>query len=69
MKTVILNIPGKDENFFMELFKKFKLKAKVLSDEDLEDEALGKWIEEGMKSEDIPIEKIFELLDKNGIKR
>lgn len=69
MKTVIVNIPEKDETFFLSLLKKFRFKSHVLTDEELEDEALARWIDEGMETEDVPIEKIFELLRENGAHR
>jgi hypothetical protein len=68
MKTVIVNIPEKEETFFLSMLKKFRYKAQVLTEEELEDEALAKWIEKGMKSEDVPIEKVFGLLAKHGAK-
>ena len=68
MKTLIVHIPDKDENLILSLFKKFRFKATVLTNEDLEDEALAKWIDEGMRTEDIPEEEIFDLLRKHGIK-
>ncbi|HLG34291.1 MAG TPA: hypothetical protein VI757_05370 [Bacteroidia bacterium] len=68
MKTIIVNVPEKDENFFMTLLKKFRFTTRVLTDEDLEDKALAKWIDEGMKSEDVPEEEIFEVFRKHGIK-
>lgn len=68
MKTIIINVPDKDENLILSLLKKFRFKTKVLTKEDLEDEAIAKWIEEGMESEDIPEEEIFEVFKKHGIK-
>ena len=68
MKTVIVNIPEKEETFFLSMLKKFRYKAQVLTEEELEDEALAKWIERGMKSEDVPVEKVFSLLAKHGAK-
>jgi len=53
MKTVIVNIPEKEENFFLSLLKKFHFKSRVLTDEDLEDEKLARLIDKGMKSEDV----------------
>ncbi|MGP8216838.1 MAG: hypothetical protein ACLQQ4_14830 [Bacteroidia bacterium] len=65
MKTIIVNVPEKDENFFTTLFKKFHLKSYVITeDEDL----IAKWIDEGMKSKDVPIEKIYATLRKHGVK-
>jgi len=68
MKTVIVNIPEKEESFFLSLLKKFHFKSRVVSDEELEDEELARWINEGLKSEDVPIEKVFQLLEKHGAK-
>ncbi len=68
MKTIIVNVPDKDENFFMTLLNKFHFKTRVLTDEDMEDEALARWIDEGMKSEDVPEDQIFEIFRKHGIK-
>ena len=68
MKTVIVNIEKKDEVFFRELFKKFRIKARVLSDEEKEEMALAEWIDEGMKSEDVPLEKVLKHLRKHGVK-
>ena len=53
MKTIIVSVPEKDENFFMMVLKKFRFTNRVLTDEDLEDDALAKWIDEGMKSEEV----------------
>ena len=66
MKTIIVNIPEKEESFFLSLLKKFHFKSKVVSDEELEDEELARWINKGLKSEDIPLEKVYQLLEKNG---
>jgi len=68
MKTIMVTIPEKEESFFLSLLKKFHFKSRVL-DEELEDEALAKWIDEGMKSEEVPLEKVFQLLEKHGVKR
>ena len=68
MRTIIVNVPEKDESFFMLLLKKFRFQNRVLTNEDLEDKALAKWIDKGMKSEDVPEEEIFEMFRKHGIK-
>lgn len=66
MKTIILNIPEKKEIFFMNFFNKHHLKVCVVEQE--EDETLmAKWIDEGMKSEDVPEEEIFKIFRKYGI--
>lgn len=69
MKTIIVNIPEKEESFFLSLLKKFHFKSRVLTDEELEDKELARLIDKGMKSEDVSMEKIFELLKKNGASR
>ena len=68
MKTLIVNIPDKDEALITEILKKFRFKMQVLSDDDLEDKAIAKWINEGLKTKDIPEEEVFEIFRKNGIK-
>ena len=68
MKTGIVNVPEKEETFFLSMLKKFRYKAQVLTKEELEDEALAHWSEKGMKSEDVPVEKVFNLLAKHGAK-
>ena len=68
MKTIIVSVPEKDENFFMMVLKKFRFTNRVLTDEDLEDDALAKWIDEGMKSEEVPEEEILKIFRKHGIK-
>ena len=68
MKTVIVNIPEKKEDFFLSLLKEFHFKSKVLTEEDKEDMAIGKWINEGLKSEDVPEEVVFNTLRKHGVK-
>jgi hypothetical protein len=68
MKTLLVNIPEKKEVLFMSLMKKYHFKSKVVTEEDLEDKELAKWIKKGMKSEDVPIEKVFRLLEKHGAK-
>jgi hypothetical protein len=64
MRTVIVSIPDKKAPLVASFFKRNRLKTKEISKENKEDAALAKWIDEGMKSEDVPIEKIFSLLKK-----
>ncbi len=68
MKTIIVNLPEKEESFFLSMLKKIRFKSQVLTEEELEDEELAKWIDKGMKSKDVPIEKVFQLLEKHGAK-
>ena len=67
MKTVIVNIPEKKEDFFLDLFKKNKLRSRVLTKEEKEELAIAKWINEGLQSEDVPVEKIYEHFRKHGV--
>ena len=62
MRTVIVSIPDKKVALLASFLKKNRLKSKEVSKESKEDAALAKWIDQGMKSEDVPIEKIFDLL-------
>lgn len=68
MKTVIVNIPDKDEALFKALLQKFQFKNVVLSDEDAENEILAKHIDKAMKGKDVSEEEIFAIFKKNGIK-
>jgi hypothetical protein len=67
MKTIIVNVPDKEEEFFLSFFKKNKLKSRVLTEEDREELAISKWINEGLQSEDVPAEKVFEHFRKHGV--
>lgn len=69
MKTAVVSFPDNSEDFFLALMKKLRLKAHVLSEDELENKVLSKWISEGMKTEDVPMEKIFALLEKRGAER
>lgn len=66
MKTVIVNIPKKKENLFQNYLKKHRLKMRVVEPEE-DEELMAKWIDEGMKSENVPLEKVYALLRKNGV--
>ena len=68
MKTIIVNIPEKKEDFFLSLLKEFRFKSKVLTEVEKEDMAIGKWINEGMKSEDVSEEVVYNTLRKHGVK-
>ena len=68
MKTIIVSIPDKDENLLIAILKKFRFKTRVLSQEEQEEMAMAKWIDEGMESEDIPEEAIYKALRKRGVK-
>ncbi|MBW8050143.1 MAG: hypothetical protein FVQ77_07365 [Cytophagales bacterium] len=66
MKTLIVNVPDKKENYLRSLLKKHRFKSRVLPQEEDED-LMAKWIDEGMESEEVPIEKIYEYMRKNGV--
>jgi len=66
MQTIIVNIPNNEKDFFIMLMRKFKYKNTIISDEEMEDKELSKWIQEGMETEDVPIEKVFKMLEKHG---
>jgi len=68
MKTIIVNIPEKKESFFLSLLKEFQFRSRVLTDEEREEMAIAKWIDEGMKSEDVSEEVIYQTLRKRGVK-
>ncbi len=67
MKTIIVNVPDKEEEFFLSLFKKNKLKSRVLTEEDCEELAISKWINEGLQSEDVSVETIYDHFRKHGV--
>ena len=69
MQTLIVNIPDKETNFFISLMKKFKFNTSILTKEDFEDEdKMAQWIDEGMQSEEVPKEVVYETLRKHGVK-
>ncbi|TRZ72357.1 MAG: hypothetical protein D4R97_05855 [Bacteroidetes bacterium] len=68
MKTVIVNIPEKKEFFFLSLLKEFRFRSRVLTDEEREEMAIAKWIDEGMESEDVSEEVVYKTLRKRGVK-
>ncbi len=67
MKTIIVKIPDKKENYLRNFLKKHRFKSRVLEVEEDED-LMAKWIDEGMKSEEVPEKEIFEIFRKHGIK-
>lgn len=67
MKTVVVNIPEKKEDFFLSLLKEFRYKSRILTEEEREDMAIVKWINEGIESEDVSVEKIYEHFRKHGV--
>ena len=69
MKTVIVSIPKEKERMLTSFLKKNRMRSRVVSEEEMEDAALARWIDEGMKTKDIPIQKVFDLLKKHGANR
>ena len=67
MTTIVLKIPDKKENYFLNLFKKHHLKSVILQEEEDED-LMAKWIDEANENEEIPVEKIYQYLRKHGVK-
>jgi hypothetical protein len=54
--------------FLVSFLKKNHIKSKVLTDEEREEMAIAKWIDECMESEDVTKEKIYPHMRKHGIK-
>lgn len=66
MKTVILNLPEKNEKWFETLFNQFHIKHKVLTKENKEDLMLAKLIDEAMEEEgEVDKEKVFQFVKKH----
>ena len=67
MKTIVVKVPEKKENYVRQFLKRHHLKSQMIEKE--EDEALiAKWINEGAKSEEVSEEEVLETLRKNGVK-
>jgi hypothetical protein len=65
MKTVVIN--AEDDNvakLLTSLAKRMGLKSFVLSDQEKEDIALIHAIDEGMKSEKLPLKSSYDIIDK-----
>ena len=68
MKTVIVNIPDKDESLIIGLLKKLHLKTTIVNDDEREEDAIAKWIDEAASSGEVTQETIMKTLKKNGLK-
>jgi len=68
MKTIIVSIPEKKEDFFLAFLHEFGIKSRILTEDEKEDMAIGKWINEGLKSKDVSEEDVFNTLRKHGVK-
>lgn len=68
MKTVLVNVPDMESEFFNQLVKKFGFASCIISKEDMEDIALAKWIDSAMQSEEVSEKSVMKTLKKNGVK-
>jgi hypothetical protein len=68
VKTIIVNVPDKDKNLLTSLLKKLGLKSRLIRDNEKEEVALAKWIDEGMKTEEVNKKTIQSTLRKHGVK-
>ena len=68
MKTIIVKVPDKDEGLFEALVKKLGFKSRAVDEDEKEETAIAKWIDEGMESEDIAEETVYATLKKHGVK-
>ena len=68
MKTILVNIPDKECEFFDQLIKRFGFTSFIISDEDKKELALSKWIGKGMKSKEVTEDVILKALKRNGVK-
>jgi|688.fasta_scaffold2741463_1 hypothetical protein len=68
MKTIIINIPNKDESLFTALVKKMGFESRIISDDEKAEIALAQWIKKGMETEDVSEDEILSTLKKNGAK-
>ena len=67
MRTYLVTVPEKDKEFVSGFFKKMKLRSRILKEEELEEAAIAEKIIEGMKSEDVPKEKLLKHFRKHGV--
>ena len=69
MTRVIVNVPEKEEDFFLSVLKKFHFKSHVLTDEEKEDIWLAKKIDEAEKEKgEVSEEEVMKILKRNGAK-
>jgi hypothetical protein len=66
MKTVILNLPTKNEKWFETLFNQFHIKHKILTEEAKEDLLFAKLIDEAMEEKgEVKKEKVMQFVKKH----
>ena len=64
MKTFIVNIPEKQEDFFLSLLKERRLKSRVLTEEEKEDFGLLSMMMERADEKTVPVKTTHDILDK-----
>ncbi len=67
MKTIIVKVPDKDETLFSALLAKLGFKSHVVSEDEKEEIALAKWIDEGMKTEEVSEQTVYSTFRKHGV--
>ncbi|MBI3500545.1 MAG: hypothetical protein HY063_02030 [Bacteroidetes bacterium] len=69
MKTLIAPLRNeKQADLFLKIFKKMGVKAKLYSEEEMEDFALAKHAQEALnEKEELPVEELYEYLRKQGV--
>lgn len=69
MKTLIAPVINeKQANLFLKLFNKMGVRAKIYSDEEMEDFVLGKLAQQALKEkEEHPVKELFDYLRKQGV--
>ena len=66
MRTVILNIPEKNEKWFETLFNQLHVKHKILTEKAKEDLLLAKLIDEAMEEKgEVKKEKVLQFVKKH----
>ena len=69
MKTLIVDIPDKDEQWFSVLFNKFRVKNRILSNEEKENLWLAKMIDEAEEEGgEVREEEVMKIFKRNGVK-
>lgn len=67
MKTVILNLPRKNEKWFRTLLNQFHIRHKILSSQAKADLLLARLIDEAMKEEgEVEKDKVIQFVKKHG---
>lgn len=71
MKTILIQSNSEeDARFVMKFARKMRMKARWVTDQEMEDRWLGKMIDDGMKEKgEIPLGKFLEKIRKNGSHR